>query len=130
ARGEDHRPGCQPFLGVRFRFSDFEPNAPELLMRGSTEWRDDINLEASLSQRQKAAYARVGIRSWMFTSLVKDGRPVACLGAFFDQEHKWRGEEQLLMEETAERTWAAVEKARAEAALHKSEARLAADLAG
>src|SRR5690606_24765131 len=67
---------------------------------------------------------------WMFTSLVKEGRPVACLGAFFDQEHKWRGEEQLLMEETAERTWAAVEKARAEAALHKSEARLAADLAG
>ncbi len=130
ARGEDHRPTDQPFLGVRFRFSDFEPNAPELLTRGSTQWRDDINLEASLSQRQKAAYARVGIRSWMFTSLVKEGRPVACLGAFFDQEHKWRGEEQLLMEETAERTWAAVEKARAEAALHKSEARLAADLAG
>lgn len=113
ARGEDHRSGEQSFLGIRFKFSDFEPNAPELLLRGSTQWRDTIDSETSLSDRQRAAYARVGIRSWMFTSLVKDGRPVACLGAFFDEDHKWREEERLLIEETAERTWAAVERHRA-----------------
>jgi signal transduction histidine kinase len=41
----------------------------------------------------------------------------------------WTGDEIALIEETAERTWGAIERARAEAAVRESEARLEAKLA-
>ena len=56
--------------------------------------------------------------------LVKDGRLVAALCVRQDGSRAWAPQAIELVHETAERTWAAVERARAEEALRQSEERL------
>jgi signal transduction histidine kinase len=56
--------------------------------------------------------------------LVKDGRLVAALCVRQDSARAWAPHAIELVHETAERTWAAVERARAEEALRQSEERL------
>jgi diguanylate cyclase len=53
--------------------------------------------------------------------LVKEGRLVAVLSIHAAAARAWTPNEVAMVEETAERTWAAVERARAEAALRESE---------
>lgn len=68
-----------------------------------------------------AAYEAVGIRAYVAVPLVREGQIVAYLAVNHTTPHAWTVEEIALIEETAERTWAAVERARAEAALRESE---------
>jgi signal transduction histidine kinase len=51
---------------------------------------------------------------------VKDGRLVGMISAHFSSPHSWSRGELTLIEETAERTWAAVARARAEEALRRA----------
>jgi PAS domain S-box-containing protein len=63
---------------------------------------------------------------------MKEGRFVAYLVAQDNRRHDWTEREIALLREVSERTWAAVERARAEEALRESEKRrrLALDAAG
>ncbi|HVF97716.1 MAG TPA: PAS domain S-box protein, partial [Flavisolibacter sp.] len=56
--------------------------------------------------------------------LLKGGRWVATFGMHSNVPRKWTETDIWLLEETAERTWAAVERAKAEKALRRSEERL------
>ncbi|MGB6194494.1 MAG: PAS domain S-box protein, partial [Terracidiphilus sp.] len=56
--------------------------------------------------------------------LVKDNRVVGALCVTQMKPRAWQEDEFELVKETAERTWAAVERARAEAALRRSEERM------
>ncbi|HVF95729.1 MAG TPA: PAS domain-containing protein, partial [Flavisolibacter sp.] len=56
--------------------------------------------------------------------LLKGGRWVATFGMHQNTARKWTDTEIWILEETAERTWAAVERAKAEKALRISESRL------
>jgi GAF domain-containing protein len=62
--------------------------------------------------------------SFIAVPLVKDGRLVAALCVSLSVARAWEPHEIELVRETAERTWAAVERARAEEALRQSEERL------
>ena len=62
--------------------------------------------------------------SFIAVPLVKDGRLVAALCVSRGGSRAWVPHEIELVRETAERTWAAVERARAEEALRQSEERL------
>ncbi|WP_431217537.1 GAF domain-containing protein [Puia sp. P3] len=53
--------------------------------------------------------------------LIKNGRLVAQLGIQQDAPRKWTSDEIVFVRETADRTWAAVERARAEGALRQSQ---------
>src|SRR5262249_12817596 len=108
-------------VGQRFHFANFEPEAPEMFRTGRSIGREDIETTASLSAEKKAAFAAAHTRAYLLTPLVKSGRFVACLTAFFDAPHAWSQAEIAIMEEAAERTWAAVERARAEAAVRVTE---------
>ena len=63
------------------------------------------------------------IHALLIVPLVKQGRFVAALAAAQAEPRAWTSEEVALVEDVAERTWAAVERARAEAAFRESEAR-------
>src|SRR3712207_1787404 len=63
------------------------------------------------------------VRAAIGVPLVKGGRLAAVFFLHFPVAHQWPAHEVALVEETAERTWAAVERARAEAALRESEER-------
>jgi PAS domain S-box-containing protein len=60
------------------------------------------------------------------TPLVTDGLTVASMSVLKAEPHYWTDQEIALVEDAGERTWAAVERARAEAALRESEERFRA----
>lgn len=126
---EDRAPDMGSVLGQSHRFSDYGGEQLAGLRRGVAMAVEDVEREA-LTPRQAAAFAAVHVRSFTSSPLTKEGRLVAILTAFDSRPHVWTSFEQEILRETADRTWAAVERARAEAALRASEQRMAADLAG
>jgi PAS domain S-box-containing protein len=75
------------------------------------------------SPRVVAQYSAMGVRSVLGAPLVKHGQLIALLVMVDTAPRAWSESAVTLLSEVAERTWAALERARAEAALHESEAR-------
>src|SRR3712207_2080192 len=69
----------------------------------------------------RARDTALGFRSMLVATLVKQGRLVASLIVGDTEVRDWSGGAEALLTDIAERTWAAVERARAEAALRESE---------
>ena len=74
-----------------------------------------------LEGAQRDAHAALYVQAGIAVPLVKDGTLVAVLTVHFAAPHQWSDVEISLVEETAERTWAAVERARSERALRQRE---------
>lgn len=106
------------------RMSDFAPDISAAYTAGKIYAVSDAETDPRLSEEGRAAIRALAIRSLAGVPLVKDGNLIAVLHALEPRE--WRDEELRLVEEVVDRTWAAVERARAEAALRESESRLAA----
>jgi PAS domain S-box-containing protein len=90
---------------------------------GKTLAVEDIETDQRLLPSAKAIYQEAGTRALMVVPLVKDGVFKAYLFARQMESRRWTGDEIALMENVAERTWSAVERARIEAALRVSEER-------
>ena len=117
-----HVPDVPSTVG-RFRASDFGVLVQEVLA-GRSIAVCDVCEESELSEDELAAYLKVGARAWCAVPLIKNGVNVAVLCVHEIGAREWEDHEMTLLEETAERTWAAVERARAETALRQSETRL------
>jgi PAS domain S-box-containing protein len=85
--------------------------------------RDDIARDARYSETEKSAYAALPVGAMAVIPLLKAERLVSVLFVHYREAHRFGGAELSLMEAVAERTWAAVERARAESALRDSEDR-------
>jgi PAS domain S-box-containing protein len=98
---------------------------PELLAQlatGHTVVVEDVRGEPKAGPLE--TYERTSLRSFVVVPLVKDERLVALLGVLQRTPRHWLPSEVALVEEIAERTWSAVERARAEAALRETNQRL------
>lgn len=71
-------------------------------------------------------FERLGTRSLMRTPLIRGGRLLAFLYAHDSQVRHWTDEESDLLQEVAARTWAEIERTRAEAEVRESEERFRA----
>lgn len=69
-------------------------------------------------------YASIGTKSLLVVPLLKEDRLVAILYVHESQPRRWTDEEVAVASEVADRTWAAVERARAESALRLMNATL------
>ncbi|WP_073137720.1 PAS domain S-box protein [Muricoccus roseus] len=74
-------------------------------------------------EQQAATWASIGTRALIVAPLVKAGRLTAILYVHEPAPRRWSSAEATLLREAAERTWDAVGRARAEAALRESEER-------
>lgn len=122
---EDRAEGIAPFAQDSYRWSDFDPAGHADARAGRTVARDDVETPGLFDTAQRAAFAAVGFRAFINVPLVKSGRLVAFIAVHFGQARVLTDDQIAMAEETAERTWAAVERVRAEAALRASEERLA-----
>lgn len=109
-------------LEGRYRYAAYGPTRLAALKAGHTVVRSDIANDPTLTAAEKSANAVLQLGATVNVPLVKAGRLVAVLFVHFTAAHDWSTNELALIHETAERTWAAVERARAEAALQQSEA--------
>jgi PAS domain S-box-containing protein len=81
----------------------------------------DVQASEVLPEADRAGLAGVQAGAFIAVPLIKDGRLVACLCAMDSVARDWTEEEVEQVWHTGERTWAAVERARAIAAVGASE---------
>lgn len=114
--------GVTPITG-RFEMEAFGPTVVDEVRAGRTLTIDDTETDPRLVEAEREAYRRVGTRAGISVPLVKDGRLIAVLSVNACRPRRFDAHEVALVEDTAERTWSAVEIAAAEDALRISEAR-------
>ena len=96
----------------------------EALRRGETIVVNDVQADQRLSDDDRAAFRSRQIAAFVGMALFKDGQMVAAFGANHDTPRVWTAAEVELVRDVAERTWDAVERTRAEAALREQKQRL------
>jgi PAS domain S-box-containing protein len=116
------QPGVLSIEG-KYHYNDYGPELLRAFKEGRTVVRPDIVHDPTLTAEEKAAHAALQLGATVNVPLRKDGRLVAVLFMHYPTAHAWTAHELTLLEETAERTWAAVMRARAEAELRESEKR-------
>jgi two-component system, chemotaxis family, CheB/CheR fusion protein len=109
----------------RWLMDDFGPPLIVALKRGLTIAVDDVVKDPrTCAPETLASFETIEARSTLVTPLIKEGR----FAAIFFLHHKeavgWSEADIVLAEEVAERTWAAVERARVEAALRENAERM------
>lgn len=88
---------------------------------------DDTAARTDFTETEKQSLLALGFGGLLMPTLRRgEGSPLWSMVAASTSPRQWTSSEIQLVEEVGERTWAAVERARAEAALRESEARLAA----
>ncbi len=118
-------PSVTPPIG---RLRDFGSAFYEALGAGRTIEYEDAETDPRLEESSRAAYRAAKARSGVGAPLMRRGRLAAALCITHGEPRHWSDDDLRLLEEAAERTREAVERACAEAALRESEGRLAAEL--
>ena len=95
----------------------------EAYQRGETAVVNDVASDPRFTEAERAAMNERQIAAFIGVTLIKDGRMVAAFGANNVTARIWTQTEIALVRDVAERTWDAVERARAEAALREREHR-------
>ena len=117
--------GSIPDNAGSHRISDYGAAFISYLSRGETVVVEDVaEDQRTCSPETLANFASVGIFAFINVPIIKDGALVALLVIHQGYGRKWTDAEIEAAQETAKRTWSAVEQARIEQALRLSEERL------
>ena len=112
----------------RMRLTDFSPALAAAYRSGRTLSVADTNVLGEFVEDPKP-YADIGVRAWAAVPLMREGRLAAWIGVHANAIREWSATDLQALNDVAERTWGAVERAQAEAALRASESRLMIELA-
>lgn len=121
----DYCSGVPSVVG-RYHLDDYGPTVMAEFRAGRTLIIEDVANDPRLSAGERAATAALQIGAYVIVPLIKEGVPKAFLVVHQDVPRSWSVDDLQLIEETAERTWAAVERAQAEAGFRRSEHNLSA----
>lgn len=113
-----------PSMAGRHPVASFGPRIIEDLRAGRPTRSVDIEADPVFSPAEREAFAALHIRAYIGVPLVKGGELVGGLAAQCSAPRRWTEADMALLEETAERIWADIERARAENAMRESEQRL------
>ena len=119
---EYRRPGAQSVIG-NYPVENFGPALVARLLAGQTLCIPNIAHEAVLSEVQRRAYRQAHIVAFIAVPLIKNGLLAGIFAATQATPREWTALEVALVQETCERNWAAVERARAEEALRAADRR-------
>ncbi len=106
--------GAEAINGT-FRLDDFGPGLASSAQQGLTLVEDDVLAKHEL---RSPTWSSFGTRAHVSVPLIRDGNYRALLYVTHTRPHRWSSDEIKLIKEVAERIWDAVERARAESALH------------
>ena len=118
----EHTRGVAPLAG-RALSGTFGVGLREAYRRGETAVVNDVASDPRFTEAERAAMKEHQIAAFIGVTLIKDGRMVAAFGANNVTARVWTQTEIALVRGVAERTWEAVERARAESALREREHR-------
>ncbi|MCR5879183.1 PAS domain-containing sensor histidine kinase [Phenylobacterium sp. J367] len=110
-------------IGGRYRLEDFGQGLADCVRANRVLRVDDVETDP-ITAGQAANFAAIGIRAVLGIPLVKAGRLVALLSVNMAAPHAWTDDDEAMAQEVVERTWGAVQRARAENRLRENEERL------
>lgn len=113
--------GVASMAGETATMDDFGPEMIVALHAGTVTVIDDVTLDRRTAG-QVAAYDGIGVRAELLVPLPASGPIRVILALHRAKPHHWRTEEIQMAQDTAERTWLAVEASRAEAGLRAAAA--------
>ena len=113
--------GDVPRLSGAYKLSDFSAGV-DILQAGRELIVPDVCAFTGFPSEQQARYLALQVHAFITIPLIKENRLVASFSVRNTSARHWTPEEVALVRETAERTWSAVERAKAEEALRQSEA--------
>ncbi|MDV3455652.1 PAS domain-containing protein [Sphingomonas sp. HF-S4] len=119
-RGDWHRADVKSIVG-RYSLASFGTLAMVSLKHGHPLVIDDT---AVLGEDGAQAFADIGSRAIICMPFLKEGRLTALMAIHDTTPRHWTADELGLLREVTERSWAHIERVRAEAALRESESRL------
>jgi PAS domain S-box-containing protein len=119
-RGDWAAPGSNSIVG-RYRLKDFGKLAVQELSAGRPLIVRDVDTD--LSSDEAATFKSIGVRATVCMPLVKNGRLTALMAIHEGEPHDWTVNEQAVIREVTERSWANIERVRSQAALSASEDR-------
>jgi PAS domain S-box-containing protein len=122
--GRSYARGVAPFTG-RGPVSVFGRGLLERYRRGETVAVDDVRTDARFTAAERDGLLAQDIAAFVGVMLHKEGRWIASFGVHNAAPRVWSRDQIALIEATAERTWAAAQRARVEDALRVGEERLA-----
>lgn len=94
-----------------------------LALQGQTVVANDVAGDAGIAPEVKEVFQSIDVAAYVVLPVIRAGKPIALFVLTQATPRVWKPYEVALLEETAERTWAMVERARTEAALRESEAK-------
>ncbi|MCU0758096.1 MAG: PAS domain S-box protein [Steroidobacteraceae bacterium] len=118
-----HVAGADEGFPRTFRYDDYGPATQAELQAGRLRVLPDVANDPTLPDGHRRALLRLGIGASLLVPLVEDGQLVACLATGFERAHEFAADEIECARTVAERTWEAVARAQASAALRESETR-------
>ena len=125
----DVRRADMPQMLGTYTTSDF-PNALQEFLQHPIMYTD-VRTDPRLTEDDRMSFVGLGAAGFAAVPIRRgSGTLIWAIGAVSTEPKEWAAGDISLLEEAAERTWAAIERARANAALRASEQALAADLAG
>jgi GAF domain-containing protein/DNA-binding CsgD family transcriptional regulator/DNA-binding Lrp family transcriptional regulator len=116
--------GDTPSAIGEHRLGDFGQHILESLQAGDSVVVDDLRTDPQFTEEQRTSYSKFGVRSLVAGPILKGGQCTAYVVVNASTPREWTEIEVEMIEETAERTWAAVEWAQAEQALRESREKL------
>ena len=119
----DYTAGVRSIAG-NHTIASFGTNLLAAYQSGKTVISDDVEADPVLSVNEREAFAGIQTRAHICVPLIKNGLFVAGMAVHMNKPRNWKSLEVALVQDTAERTWAAVERAHAESMMHEQQARL------
>ncbi|MBW4651592.1 MAG: PAS domain S-box protein [Kaiparowitsia implicata GSE-PSE-MK54-09C] len=110
-----------PTIAGCHRVDDFGSTVFNHLRTGRTLAVADVNSDPLLTPEERQFNLAIKTQAWLCVPLVKHRHIIAVFTVQQATPRSWTSAEMALVEEIAERTWLAGERARAEAALRESE---------
>jgi signal transduction histidine kinase len=108
-----------PQLPAHGKIAEFGPYLLRTLPQGQAVVVEDVRTDPNFTSFV-VQYDAIAIRSIVIAPLIRDGRLRSTLNVTHTCSRSWTAEELVLIADVAERTWDALERARAEGALRTS----------
>lgn len=112
-----------PAMVGRFRSVDFGEKLTATHRAGKVQVINNVEEDPTITETEVQVLRAASIGAYITVPLIKKGNWVATLAVHSIKARVWTSQEIELVKETAERTWAAVERARSEQALRDADRR-------
>lgn len=111
--------GCGSLVGLQVHLDTVGPRVELEWLTGTVVRYDDVTRDPQVSDADRATYAVRQIAAFVSIPLVRGASVRAILSVQSAQPRAWRDAEVRLIRDVGERTWAVLERARAQAELHE-----------